>query len=98
MRGLDFSFVMCPTLVPLWFHVKINFGLSCIWFASRYSSTPYAKLFFIRPQQQSGDCERCDGPADRASGRIHGCDLTAIQTIQRKTTRPMSAMKETPRE
>jgi len=78
--------------------VKINFGFSCIWFASRYSSTPYAKLFSIRPQQQSGDCERCDGPADRALGRIHGCDLIAIQTIHRKMTRPMSAMNETPTE
>ena len=57
-----------------------------------------AKLFSIRPEQGAGQRQHCDGPAQSAVERLHGCALTAIQTIQRKMTSPMSAMNETPTE
>ena len=57
-----------------------------------------AKLFSILPDHYAGQRQRCNGPADRASGRLHGCDLIAIQTIHKKMTSPMSAMKDTPTE
>jgi hypothetical protein len=55
-------------------------------------------LFSIRPQEGAGQSQHCNGPADRAVDRLHGCDLTAIHTIQRKMTSPMSAMNDTPTE
>jgi len=57
-----------------------------------------AKLFSILPQEGAGHRQRGDGPAQGAVDRLHGCDLTAIQTIHRKITSPISAMNETPTE